>query len=184
MTWIITSLQYFLEKTGHVGLNNIISAYPDKSAYAQCIFAYCRGRGQEVVVFVGRTEGLSTHYFFRLPSQKNRFFLLENVLEFYSIPISTSNFSLWIRRLALSSLNVSTTVFLLEYCITILIIWWWTVNFLLAFSGIVLSVCRHREYDCLLRYLLYRSIDSLFQLNFQALLFQPEDLLRHLDGIP
>jgi inosine triphosphate pyrophosphatase len=49
--------QYFLEKTGHTGLNNIISAYPDKSAYAQCIFAYTAGKGQEVITFVGRTEG-------------------------------------------------------------------------------------------------------------------------------
>lgn len=49
--------QYFLEKTGHEGLNNIISAYSDKTAYAQCIFAYTPGRGQEVLTFVGRTEG-------------------------------------------------------------------------------------------------------------------------------
>ena len=84
MTWIITLLQYFLEKTGHEGLNNIISAYPDKSAYAQCIFAYCKGRGQEVVVFVGRTEGLSKHSFLRLPLQG----------EWIGISLD-SNFFLW-----------------------------------------------------------------------------------------
>eukprot|EP00596_Hydrurales_sp_CCMP1899_P007220 CAMPEP_0119034124 /NCGR_PEP_ID=MMETSP1177-20130426/1161_1 /TAXON_ID=2985 /ORGANISM="Ochromonas sp, Strain CCMP1899" /LENGTH=190 /DNA_ID=CAMNT_0006991365 /DNA_START=137 /DNA_END=709 /DNA_ORIENTATION=+ len=50
-------IKYFLEKTGHTGLNNIISAYEDKTAYAQCIFSYCGGRGQEVQTFVGRTEG-------------------------------------------------------------------------------------------------------------------------------
>jgi hypothetical protein len=54
--------QYFLEKTGHAGLNNIISAYPDKSAYAQCIFAYTAGKGQEVITFVGRTEGKGTTF--------------------------------------------------------------------------------------------------------------------------
>ena len=68
ITHMISWSQYFLEKTGHEGLNNIISAYPDKSAYAQCIFAYCKGRGQEVVVFVGRTEGLSEHSFVPLRS--------------------------------------------------------------------------------------------------------------------
>lgn len=55
-----TNEQYFLEKTGHTGLNNIISAYPDKSAYAQCIFAYTAGKGQEVLTFVGRTDGKET----------------------------------------------------------------------------------------------------------------------------
>lgn len=54
----IIFIQYFLEKTGHSGLNNIISAYEDKTAYAQCIFSYCGGRGQEVTTFVGRTEGI------------------------------------------------------------------------------------------------------------------------------
>jgi hypothetical protein len=54
--------QYFLEKTGHKGLNNIISAYEDKTAYAQCIFSYCGGRGQEVQTFVGRTKGKIMYY--------------------------------------------------------------------------------------------------------------------------
>lgn len=57
MQYFSYSLQYFLEKTGHAGLNNIISAYEDKSAYAQCIFAYTEGKGKEVKTFVGRTEG-------------------------------------------------------------------------------------------------------------------------------
>ena len=50
-------IKWFLEKTGHEGLNNIIAAYPDKSAYAQCIFSFCAGRGKEPVAFVGRTDG-------------------------------------------------------------------------------------------------------------------------------
>ena len=50
-------IKWFLEKTGHEGLNNIIAAYPDKSAYAQCIFSFCPGRGKEPIAFVGRTDG-------------------------------------------------------------------------------------------------------------------------------
>ena len=50
-------IKWFLEKTGHIGLNNLLMAYPDKSAYAQCIFAYSPGPGHEPLVFVGRTDG-------------------------------------------------------------------------------------------------------------------------------
>ena len=37
------------------GLNNLLAAYSDKSAYAQCIFAYSPGPGGEVSLFTGRT---------------------------------------------------------------------------------------------------------------------------------
>lgn len=47
----------FLEKLGHDGLNNMLAAYEDKSAYAQCIFAFTPGPGHEPCVFVGRTPG-------------------------------------------------------------------------------------------------------------------------------
>ncbi|CAM9361796.1 unnamed protein product, partial [Chrysoparadoxa australica] len=40
-------IKWFLEKTGHAGLNNMLAAYEDKSAYAQCIFAFTAGPGQE-----------------------------------------------------------------------------------------------------------------------------------------
>jgi hypothetical protein len=46
-----------LEKTGHTGLNNLLAAYDDKSAYAQCIFSYSAGPGHTPVVFDGRTAG-------------------------------------------------------------------------------------------------------------------------------
>ncbi|KAJ1443808.1 inosine triphosphate pyrophosphatase-like protein, partial [Ochromonadaceae sp. CCMP2298] len=46
---------WFLDKTGHAGLYNLLAAYTDKSAYAQCVFAL--SLGGEPVVFVGRTEG-------------------------------------------------------------------------------------------------------------------------------
>ena len=50
-------IKWFLEKTGHEGLNNILAAYPDKSAYAQCVFGLCAGPGQPVHTFDGRTPG-------------------------------------------------------------------------------------------------------------------------------
>lgn len=52
-----TFKKWFLEKTGHVGLNNMLAAYEDKSAYAQCVFSLSLGPGHEPVVFVGRTPG-------------------------------------------------------------------------------------------------------------------------------
>eukprot|EP00601_Ochromonadales_sp_CCMP2298_P002728 CAMPEP_0173190840 /NCGR_PEP_ID=MMETSP1141-20130122/12561_1 /TAXON_ID=483371 /ORGANISM="non described non described, Strain CCMP2298" /LENGTH=204 /DNA_ID=CAMNT_0014114979 /DNA_START=92 /DNA_END=706 /DNA_ORIENTATION=+ len=48
-------IKWFLDKTGHAGLYNLLAAYTDKSAYAQCVFAL--SLGGEPVVFVGRTEG-------------------------------------------------------------------------------------------------------------------------------
>jgi inosine triphosphate pyrophosphatase len=50
-------IKWFLEKTGHAGLNNLLAAYDDKSAYAQTIFAFCAGPGQEVETFDGRVPG-------------------------------------------------------------------------------------------------------------------------------
>ena len=46
--------KWFLDKTGHKGLNNLLAAYEDKSAYSQCVFAYSRGPGDAPRVFVGR----------------------------------------------------------------------------------------------------------------------------------
>jgi inosine triphosphate pyrophosphatase len=50
-------IKWFLEKCGHDGLNKMISAYEDKSAYAQTVVAYSEGPGKEVHVFDGRTMG-------------------------------------------------------------------------------------------------------------------------------
>ncbi|KAK9808116.1 hypothetical protein WJX73_008079 [Symbiochloris irregularis] len=50
-------IKWFLGRIGHEGLNNMLAAYEDKSAYAQCIFAFTPGPGVEPEVFVGRTEG-------------------------------------------------------------------------------------------------------------------------------
>ncbi|KAG1669877.1 hypothetical protein FOA52_012466 [Chlamydomonas sp. UWO 241] len=50
-------IKWFLEKLGHDGLNRMLAGFEDKTAYAQCIFAYTPGPGIEPVTFVGRTEG-------------------------------------------------------------------------------------------------------------------------------
>ena len=50
-------IKWFLEKIGHEGLNNLLTAYQDKSAYAQCIFSYSPAPDVEPLVFVGRTPG-------------------------------------------------------------------------------------------------------------------------------
>jgi hypothetical protein len=39
-----------------IGLNNLINAYEDKSAFAMCIFSLALGPGEEPITFVGRTE--------------------------------------------------------------------------------------------------------------------------------
>ncbi|KJZ74030.1 Inosine triphosphate pyrophosphatase [Hirsutella minnesotensis 3608] len=50
-------IKWFFEKLGHDGLNNLLAAYPDKSAQAVCTFAYCEGPSHEPVIFQGRTDG-------------------------------------------------------------------------------------------------------------------------------
>jgi hypothetical protein len=43
-------------KQNKKGLNNIIAAYPDKSAYALCTFSFSWGGDSQPIVFAGRTE--------------------------------------------------------------------------------------------------------------------------------
>ena len=51
-------IKWFLQKTGHDGLNNLLVAYEDKSASAVCCLSYFDGReGSEPIVFVGETKG-------------------------------------------------------------------------------------------------------------------------------
>ncbi|KAL3678085.1 hypothetical protein R1sor_021041 [Riccia sorocarpa] len=50
-------VKWFLQKTGHEGLNNLLAAYEDKSAYALCVFSLALGPDEEPVTFSGRTEG-------------------------------------------------------------------------------------------------------------------------------
>jgi len=48
--------KWFMQAIGHEGLNNLLVAYPDKSAQAVCTFAYCEGPGHEPIIFQGHTD--------------------------------------------------------------------------------------------------------------------------------
>jgi inosine triphosphate pyrophosphatase len=50
-------VKWFLDLTGRQGLVNMLAAYEDKSAYAQCIFALSAGPGLPVHLFTGQTSG-------------------------------------------------------------------------------------------------------------------------------
>ncbi|KAL0669375.1 hypothetical protein Bca4012_032079 [Brassica carinata] len=50
-------IKWFLEKLGHEGLNNLLMAYEDKSAYALCAFSFSHGPGAEPLTFLGKTPG-------------------------------------------------------------------------------------------------------------------------------
>ncbi|MCJ1472857.1 nucleoside triphosphate pyrophosphohydrolase ham1 [Lambiella insularis] len=49
-------IKWFFDAIGLEGLNNLLSAYEDKSAQAVCTFAYCEGPGHEPIIFEGRTN--------------------------------------------------------------------------------------------------------------------------------
>jgi len=51
---LTSSSKWFLSETGHQGLNNLLAAYPDKSAEAVCTFGYAAGPGHKPVLFQGR----------------------------------------------------------------------------------------------------------------------------------
>ncbi|MED6145013.1 hypothetical protein PIB30_021003 [Stylosanthes scabra] len=50
-------IKWFLQKIGHEGLNNLLSAYDDKSAYALCVFSFAISPNIEPITFVGKTPG-------------------------------------------------------------------------------------------------------------------------------
>ena len=50
-------IKWFFKRLGLIGLNNLLEAYEDKSAYAQCIFAYSSEPGSEPILFIGRCHG-------------------------------------------------------------------------------------------------------------------------------
>lgn len=41
---------------GHEGLNKMLDGFEDRTAEAVCTFAFCRGPGEEPLIFQGRTE--------------------------------------------------------------------------------------------------------------------------------
>jgi inosine triphosphate pyrophosphatase len=46
-----------LDKLGRKGLYDLLAAFEDKTAYAQCIYAYCESADSEPQLFIGRCEG-------------------------------------------------------------------------------------------------------------------------------
>ncbi|CAF1172526.1 unnamed protein product [Adineta steineri] len=50
-------IKWFLDKIGHDGLNKLLVGFDDKTAYAQCVFAFCAGPTSEPIVFDGRCNG-------------------------------------------------------------------------------------------------------------------------------
>jgi inosine triphosphate pyrophosphatase len=48
--------KHFLSALGHDGLNKMLDSFEDRSAEAVCTFAFCRGPGEEPILFQGRTE--------------------------------------------------------------------------------------------------------------------------------
>lgn len=46
----------FLDTLGHEGLNKILDSFDDRGAEAVCTFAFCRGPGEEPILFQGRTK--------------------------------------------------------------------------------------------------------------------------------
>ncbi|KAI8851802.1 putative inosine triphosphate pyrophosphatase [Chytridium lagenaria] len=59
-------IKWFLDTLGHEGLNRMVDGFEGKSdmegkdvraAYALCTFGYCPGKGQDVVIFEGKTDG-------------------------------------------------------------------------------------------------------------------------------
>jgi inosine triphosphate pyrophosphatase len=47
----------FLDKVGREGLHKMLVGFEDKSAYAQCIFAFCEAPDATPIVFVGKCKG-------------------------------------------------------------------------------------------------------------------------------
>ncbi|KAA3454741.1 inosine triphosphate pyrophosphatase [Gossypium australe] len=56
-------IKWFLQKIGHEGLNNLLMAYEDKSAYALCAFSFALGPDVEPVTFLGKTPVRMQDYF-------------------------------------------------------------------------------------------------------------------------
>lgn len=50
-------VKWFLQKIGHEGLNNMLMAYEDKSAYALCSFSFAIAPDAEPIAFLGKTPG-------------------------------------------------------------------------------------------------------------------------------
>lgn len=50
-------IKWFFARIGNDGLVKLLDGFEDKTAYAQCVFAFCSGPESEPVTFVGRCSG-------------------------------------------------------------------------------------------------------------------------------
>jgi inosine triphosphate pyrophosphatase len=50
-------IKSFLSKLGPSGLNKMLGAYDDKTAYAQCIFGLAKNKSDGMKLFIGKTHG-------------------------------------------------------------------------------------------------------------------------------
>ena len=49
--------RWFLKGVGHDGLNKMLVGFDDKTAYAQCTFAFKPAESVEPILFIGKTDG-------------------------------------------------------------------------------------------------------------------------------
>ena len=50
-------IKWFVEKLGNEDVSKLLDSFDDKSAYAQCIYAYCEGPSSTPITFIGRVNG-------------------------------------------------------------------------------------------------------------------------------
>jgi len=50
-------IKWFVEKLGNESVSKLLDSFDDKSAYAQCIYAYCEGPSSTPITFIGRVNG-------------------------------------------------------------------------------------------------------------------------------
>eukprot|EP00055_Hartaetosiga_balthica_P006199 m.19152 g.19152 ORF g.19152 m.19152 type:complete len:203 (+) comp5074_c0_seq1:185-793(+) len=51
-------IKWFLTSVGHDGLNRMLAGFEDKTAYAQCIFAFKPSAEVDPILFIGQTPGM------------------------------------------------------------------------------------------------------------------------------
>jgi len=56
VNYLSETRKYFLKNLGLDGLNKLLEGFPDKTAYAQCIFGYAENAHSEVKLFIGKTK--------------------------------------------------------------------------------------------------------------------------------
>lgn len=50
-------IKWFVDKLGNEDVSKLLDSFDDKSAYAQCIYAYCEDSSSTPITFIGRVNG-------------------------------------------------------------------------------------------------------------------------------